>query len=184
MAIHRVLPSLVVLALLAIVVATVAPASAAQGNLPCQVDSVPGDGRQSAAVGLTRQELDALYGPGAATQTGWVYQFDGFDLTLVDCDIIVTIDPDGEFADPDAARELVVSLLPEDAVLAGIWSFGTIQSVPQDAEEWVSAQLAARYRLLGEPFTGSVLILYTYAGDAFTPGPINHIELRAAEIPG
>jgi hypothetical protein len=159
------------------------PAGAAQGDAPCEVASPPGDGLQSAAFGLTRSELDALYGPGNAAQTGWIYQFDGFDLTLVDCDLIVNIDPDGRFADPAAARELMRTLLPEDAVLAGTWAFGTIKSAPQDAEEWVSASLAARYRLLGEPFTGSILALYSYSGDAYTPGPVAFVELRAAEIP-
>jgi hypothetical protein len=77
----------------------------------------------------------------------------------------------------------VRTLLPEDAVLAGTWQFGTLQSAPQDADEWVSAQLAARYRLLGEPRTGSVLVLYSYDGDAYNPGSIVRIELRPAEIP-
>jgi hypothetical protein len=159
------------------------PVQAAQGGLPCDVQTLPDDDLQSAAFGLTRQELDALYGPGEAIQTGWYYDFDGFALTVANCDLIVDIDPDGQFADAAAAKELVRTLLPEDAVLAGDWVFGTIQSVPQDAEEWLSAGVAARYRLLGEPFTGSILVLYTYSGDAFTPGPVDHIELRAAEIP-
>ena len=75
------------------------------------------------------------------------------------------------------------TLLPEDAVLAGTWQFGTLQSAPQDADEWVSADLAARYRLLGEPLTGSVLVLYTYDGDAYNPGSITRVELRPAVIP-
>jgi hypothetical protein len=54
---------------------------------------------------------------------------------------------------------------------------------PQDADEWVSAELAARYRLLGEPRTGSVLVLYTYDGNAYDPGSIIRIELRPAAIP-
>jgi hypothetical protein len=178
-----VFPGFIVLSLVALGVVPIAPAGAAQGAFPCQVDAAPNDGFASAALGLTRQELDALYDPGIATQTGYYYPFNGFDLTLADCDLIVGIDPDGQFADADAARELARTLLPDDAVLAGIWSFGTIQSVPQDAEEWISAELAARYRLLGEPFSGSVLVLYTYAGDAYTPGPVDHIELRPAEIP-
>jgi hypothetical protein len=169
--------------LLLLLIFSFPPAGAAQGGAPCEVASPPGDGLQSAAFGLTRAELDALYGPGNAAQTGWIYQFDGFDLTLVDCDLILTLDPDGQFADPAAARDLVRTLLPEDAVLAGTWEFGTLRSVPQSGEEWVSAALAARYRLLGEPFTGSILALYTYSGDAYTPGPVAFVELRAAEIP-
>ncbi len=159
------------------------PVLAAQGGLPCDVQAVPEDDLASAALGLTRSELDRLYGPGNAVQTGWLYEFDEFDLTLANCDLILSIDPDGQFADPDAASGLVRTLLPEDAVLAGTWHFGTLQSAPQEADEWVSAELAARYRLLGEPLTGSVLVLYTYAGDAYNPGSIVHIELRPAAIP-
>jgi hypothetical protein len=159
------------------------PEVAAQGGFPCDSETVPGDHLASAALGLTRQELDNLYGPGNAVQTGWLYEFDEFDLTLADCDLILTIDPNGQFANPDAASDLVRTLLPEDAVLAGTWQFGTLQSAPQDADEWVSAELAARYRLLGEPRTGSVLVLYSYDGDSYNPGSIVRIELRPAAIP-
>jgi hypothetical protein len=159
------------------------PLQAAQGQLPCDVETVPEDDLASAALGLTRQELDNLYGPGNAVQTGWLYEFDEFNLTLANCDLILTIDPNGQFADPDAASSLVRTLLPEDAVLAGSWQFGTLQSAPQDADEWVSAELAARYRLLGEPLTGSVLVLYSYDGDAYNPGSIARVELRPAAIP-
>jgi hypothetical protein len=144
---------------------------------------MPDDDLASAAVGLTRQELDALYGAGIATQLGWLYDFAGFDMTLANCDLLLDIDPNGEFAEFDAARDLVRTLLPEDAVNAGTWGFGTLQSAPQDADEWLSGQLAARYRLLGEPRTGSILVLYTYDGDAYNPGSVIRIEIHPAVIP-
>jgi hypothetical protein len=159
------------------------PSVVAQSGSPCEVESLPDDDLASAAVGLTRQEMDALYGPGIAAQTGWIYQFAGFDLTLSNCDLILSIDPNGEFADFASARELVRTLLPEDAVHAGTWGFGTLQSVPQDADEWISGQLAARYRLLGEPRTGSILVLYTYDGDAYDPGSVIRVEIHPAVIP-
>ena len=183
MALHRMLSSAIILLLFVIVIPAGTTVLAAQGGLPCDVETVPEDDLASAALGLTRQELDSLYGPGNAVQTGWLYEFGEFDLTLANCDLILSIDPDGQFADPDAASGLVRTLLPEDAVLAGTWQFGTLQSAPQDADEWVSADLAARYRLLGEPLTGSVLVLYTYDGDAYNPGSIVRIELRPAAIP-
>jgi hypothetical protein len=183
MAVHRMMPGAMLLVLLTMVLLTGTPLRAAQGQLPCDVESVPEDDLASAAMGLTRQELDSLYGPGNAVQTGWLYEFGEFDLTLANCNLILSIDPDGQFADPDAASGLVRTLLPEDAVLAGTWQFGTLQSAPQDADEWVSADLAARYRLLGEPLTGSVLVLYTYDGDAYNPGSIVRIELHPAAIP-
>src|SRR5215208_4200855 len=173
----------VILLLFLIVIPTGKPVDAAQGALPCDVETAPEDDLASAAMGLTRQELDDLYGPGNAVQTGWLYEFGEFDLTLANCDLILSIDQDGQFADPDAASGLVQTLIPEDAVLAGTWQFGTLQSVPQDADEWVSADLAARYRLLGEPMTGSVLVLYTYDGDAYNAGSIVRVEMRPAVIP-
>ena len=160
-----------------------ATAVAAQGGAACAVEAIPDDELASAAVGLTRQELDALYGAGIATQLGWLYQFAGFEMTLANCDLILAIDPEGEFAEFGAARELARTLLPEDAVHAGTWGFGTLQSAPQDADEWVSGQLAARYRLLGEPRTGSVLVLYTYDGDSYDPGAVIRVEIRPAVMP-
>ena len=174
---------LAIAVLLAITALVTAPAGAAQEAFPCVVDTVPGATLASAAFGLTRPELDALYGPGNAAQTGYVYEFAGFDMTLADCDLILTIDPAGRFADPAAAHDLARTLLPEDAALAGNWEFGTLQTAPQDGEEWVSATLAARYRLFGEPLTGSILVLYTYNGDSYNPGSITIIEFQAAAIP-
>jgi hypothetical protein len=170
------------LALLGILEVSVVPTSA-QGGSDCEVETLPDDNLASAAVGLTRQEIDALYGPGIAAQTGWIYEFAGFDMTLSNCDLILAVDADGEFADFGSARDLVRTLLPEDAVLAGTWGFGTLQSAPQDADEWISGQLAARYRLLGEPRTGSVLVLYTYDGDAYDPGSVIRVEIHPAVIP-
>lgn len=181
MAVHR-MEGAVLLVLMTMLLAGT-PVHASQGGLPCVVETVPEDDLASAALGLTRQELDGLYGPGNAVQTGWLYEFGEFDLTLANCDLILDIDPEGQYADPDAASGLVRTLLPEDAVLAGTWQFVTLQSAPQDADEWVSADLAARYRLLGEPLTGSVLVLYTYDGNAYDPGSIIRIELSPAAIP-
>ena len=181
---RRILPGAMMLLLaMTLLAAITTPARAAQSGLPCEVESAPGDGLRSAGFGLTRPELDSLYGAGAATQTGWYYEFTGFSLTLQNCDLIIDIDPNGEFADPEAARELVQRLLPEDAVWVGAWAFGAIQTFPQDADEWISAELAARYRFMGEPRTGAILVLYNYTGDFYQAGAIDHIEIRSAEIP-
>ncbi len=161
-----------------------APASAAQQGFPCGVDQAPNDGFASAAFGLVRQELDALYGAGEATQTGYYYAFDGFDLTVTDCDLVLRVTPGSAFEDAETVTALVETLLPEDAILAGSWQLGVLDSPPQDAEEWLSAELAARYRLLGEPRTGSILVLYTYDGNAYQPGAITRVEMRSAMIPG
>lgn len=184
MSVRRVAMFVIVAALMLLGDSGLAPVRAAQEGLPCGVDRVPNDGFASAGFGLVRQELDALYGAGEATQTGYYYAFEGFELSLTDCDLVLTVPPGSEFEDAETVTALVETLLPEDAVLAGSWQFGVLDSPPQDAEEWISAELAARYRLLGEPRTGSILVLYTYDGNAFQPGAITRVELRSATIPG
>lgn len=157
--------------------------TAAQGEYPCQGTATVNDGLSSAFMGLTRGEIDALYGPGNATQVGWIWEFQGFDLVQMNCDLILEIDPDGSFADPAQAASLVRTLLPEDAERTGSWQFGTLQSAPQDAELWVSTELDNRLETLNEPYLGQVLALYTYDGDAYNPGHVVRVELRVAPLP-
>lgn len=156
---------------------------AAQGEYACQGTALVDDGLRSAAMGLTRGEIDALYGAGNATQTGWLWEFQGFDLTQTNCDLIVSIDPASSFADHAQAASLVRTLLPEDAESAGSWQFGTLQSPPQDAELWISTQLDNRLETLNEPYLGQILALYTYDGDAYNPGNVIRVELRVAPLP-
>ncbi|MFT4037398.1 MAG: hypothetical protein QM692_04400 [Thermomicrobiales bacterium] len=157
---------------------------AAQAEPSCSGTAPVSDDLASAAMGLTRGELDALYGAGDATQTGWNWAFDGFDLLQSNCNLILTIDPASEYANPANAQELVRLLLPEDAQAAGTWQFGTLQSPPQDAALWISSDLDDRFKAMGEPYLGQILVLATYNGDAYNPGAIIRIEIRAAPIPG
>lgn len=156
---------------------------AAQGEYACQGTAIVDDGLSSAAMGLTRGEIDAFYGPGIATQTGWLWEFQGFDLIQMNCDLIVSIDPASSFAEPAQAASLVRTLLPEDAENAGSWQFGTLQSAPQDAELWISTELDNRLETLNEPYLGQVLALYTYDGDAYNPGNVIRVELRVSPLP-
>ncbi|MBL8129200.1 MAG: hypothetical protein JNM64_16310 [Chloroflexia bacterium] len=175
---------LLLAALFAVALTPPALPAAAQGEYTCQGTALVDDGLSSAAMGLTRGEIDALYGAGNATQTGWLWEFQGFDLVQTNCDLIVSIDPASSFADPAQAASLVRTLLPEDAESAGSWQFGTLQSPPQDAELWISTQLDNRLETLNEPYLGQVLALYTYDGDAYNPGHVIRVELRVAPLPG
>ncbi len=156
---------------------------AAQGEYACQGTAIVDDGLSSAAMGLTRGEIESLYSAGIATQTGWLWEFQGFDLTQINCDLILSIDPGSSFADPAQAASLVRTLLPEDAQPAGTWQFGVLQSTPQDAELWISEELDNRLETLNEPYIGQVLALYTYDGDAYNPGNVIRVELRVAPLP-
>jgi hypothetical protein len=155
---------------------------AAQGEYTCQGTALVDDELSSAAMGLTRGEIEALYGTGIATQTGWLWEFQDFDLLQTNCDLIVSIDPDSSFSDPTQAASLVRSLLPEDAERAGAWQFGTLQSSPQDAELWISTGLDNRLETLNEPYLGQILALYTYDGNAYNAGNVIRVELRASPL--
>ncbi|MEZ4564126.1 MAG: hypothetical protein R2853_15470 [Thermomicrobiales bacterium] len=179
----RNVPRLLLALLFALAFARPALPLAAQGEYTCQGTAIVDDGLSSAAMGLTRGEIDALYGAGNATQTGWLWEFQGFDLIQMNCDLIVNIDPASSFADPAQAASLVRTLLPEDAESAGSWQFGALQSPPQDAELWISTQLDNRLETLNEPYLGQVLALYTYDGDAYNPGHVIRVELRVAPLP-
>jgi hypothetical protein len=182
-AISRRSPRLLLASLFALSLSLPALPAAAQGAYTCQGTAIVDDGLSSAAMGLTRGEIESLYGAGIATQTGWLWEFQGFDLIQTNCDLIVSVDPASSFADPAQAASLVRTLLPEDAELAGDWQFGTLQSPPQDAELWVSTQLDNRLETLNEPYLGQVLALYTYDGDAYNPGNVIRVELRVAPLP-
>ena len=175
--------SFLLAALFALTLSLPALPAAAQGEYTCQGTALVDDGLSSAALGLTRGEIEALYGAGIATQTGWLWEFQGFNLLQTNCDLVVTIDPGSSFADPAQTASLVRTLLPEDAERAGTWQFGTLQSSPQDAELWVSTQLDNRLETLNEPYLGQVLALYTYDGDAYNPGNVIRVELRVSLLP-
>jgi hypothetical protein len=190
--VRRVIPRTLAVLLLASLVITGASglplADAAQPAPGCDdPGAMPADDLNSAAVGLTQCELDALYGPGVAVQDGNHYQRDGYVLIAQGWgDVVVEVDPDGPFAEPQEARTLAGALLPQDAILVGLWALGSRgASGPtlQDAEEWISGSLAARYRLLGQARSGSILVLYDYSGTPFDPGLVSRIELRSAQLP-
>lgn len=154
---------------LAIVLAFIAcglvsrPAAATeQETASCNADFLsPDDPLDSIALGLTHEEFDALYGPGLAAAEFWMYERDGYRLALANCNLDVTIDPDGPYTDPEAAGRLAQSLLPQDAVFVGATRVGSIFSEVTEIEEWISPDLAIRYRALGQTRTGSILVVYT-----------------------
>ncbi|MDQ2651946.1 MAG: hypothetical protein M3Z20_02780, partial [Chloroflexota bacterium] len=92
-AFSRRLPHLLLASLFAVAISLPALPVAAQGEYVCQGTALVDDGLSSAAMGLTRGEIESLYGAGIATQTGWLWEFQGFDLVQTNCDLIVSIDP-------------------------------------------------------------------------------------------
>jgi hypothetical protein len=128
----------------------------------CTADFLsPDEPLDSTALGLTQGELDVLYGPGLAAAEFWIYDRDGYSLALANCNLEVNIDPDGPYTDPEAAGRLARSLLPQDAVFVGETRVGSIFSEVTEIEEWISLELAIRYRELGQTRTGSILVVYT-----------------------
>ena len=128
----------------------------------CNADVLsPDEPLDSIALGLTHEELGALYGPGLAAVEFMMYEREGYRLAFADCNLEVTIDPDGPYTDPEAAGRLAQSLLPQDAVFVGETRVGSIFSEVTEIEEWISPDLAIRYRELGQTRTGSILVVST-----------------------
>ena len=181
----RALPRIVAFVVAVSLVLTVAAAGAAQeSDFPCAAEVAPRDGFESGGLGLTRPELAARYGPEEAGQSSWVYPFQGLDLHLTDCDLIVAFPPDGFAAAPGDEFALAASLLPADAEYIGAITLGTTihPNRDQTASLWRSPALAARFAALGVPRGGDILIVYGYDSAGFEQGPINRIELRTVRL--
>ncbi|CAA9553008.1 MAG: hypothetical protein AVDCRST_MAG59-1915 [uncultured Thermomicrobiales bacterium] len=175
---RRVLPALALALALLLGAAPLLPAPAAAQS-PCAADVASADGFVSGGLGLTKPELDALFGPGEAGQGGWLYQMDGATLEAAGCDLVLFF-PAGWQAErePGAEADLVASLLPADAVLVETWQLGALASDSQFAEVWVSDALADRYAALVADRTGDVLVVFTYEAAGYDAGPLLRAEIR------
>ena len=157
------------------------PAAAQPADQPCADDGMPADDFQSTGIGLTSDELVALYGEGEVGQSFIFYDFQGLDLYKDGCDLILAFPPD--WAGDQQVHEfaLAESLLPADAEYAGSFARGTAIWTEQPASLWRSASLAERFAQMGEHRGGEILILYTYEQVGIEPGPIQRVELRTLE---
>lgn len=162
-----------------------APAAATEpATAWCDADFLsPDEPLDSMALGLTHEEMDALYGPGLAAQEFWIYDRDGYRLALSNCNLEVGIDPDGPYTDREAAGRLARSLLPQDAVFVGITRVGSMMSEVTEIEEWISPDLAIRYRELGQTRTGSILVVYTSSLAGPADMRVTRIQLGTIGIP-
>jgi hypothetical protein len=175
------LPSL---ALVLTMLVLVSPMVAAQeANRPCAEAVAPADEFQSTGIGLTTDELVALYGEGEVGQSFIFYDFQGLDLYKDGCDLILSFPLD--WADDEQKHEfaLAESLLPADAEYSGSFARGTAIWSGAAASLWRSASLAERFAEMGEHRGGEILILYTYQQEGIEPGPIQRVELRTLELP-
>ncbi len=159
------------------------PLAAQEVDRPCAEAVAPADDFQSTGIGLTSDELVALYGEGEVGQSFIFYDFQGLDMYKDGCDLILSFLLD--WADDEQKHEfaLAESLLPADAEYAGSFARGTAIWSLQPASLWRSASLAERFAQMGENRSGEILILYTYQQEGIEPGPIQRIELRTLELP-
>ena len=159
------------------------PMVAQEVDRPCAEAVAPADEFQSTGIGLTSDELVALYGEGEVGQSFIFYDFQGIDLYKDGCDLILSFPLD--WADDEQKHEfaLAESLLPADAEYAGSFARGTAIWSQQPASLWRSASLAERFAQMRENRSGEILILYTYQQEGIEPGPIQLIELRTLELP-
>jgi hypothetical protein len=156
---------------------------AQEADRPCAEAAAPADSFQSMGIGLTSDELVALYGEGEAGQSFIFYDFQGLDLFKDGCDLILSFPRDWASDEQGHEFALAESLLPADAEYAGFFARGTAIWSQQPASLWRSASLAERFAQMGENRSGEILILYTYQQEGIEPGPIQRIELRTLELP-
>lgn len=151
---------------------------------PCAETVAPADDFQSTGIGLTSEELVALYGEGEIGQGSIFYDFQGIDLHKLGCDLILGFPLDG-IEDGQSMDEFVLAeaLLPADAEYAGSFARGSTIHPEPAAALWRSASLAERFSRMGENRGGDILILYTYQYHGFEQGPIQRVELRTLELP-
>jgi hypothetical protein len=149
---------------------------------PCAEAAAPADDFQSTGIGLTTDELVALYGEGEIGQSLIFYDFQGLDLYKDGCDLILSFPLDWADAEQKHEFALAESLLPADAEYAGSFARGTAIWSESAASLWRSASLAERFAEMGEHRGGEILILYTYQQDGIEPGPIERVELRTLEL--
>src|SRR4051812_23556321 len=175
---------LLVLAIIVSLLLIGSPVVAAQEvDRTCAETVAPADNFQSAGIGLTSEELVALYGEGEIGQSSIFYDFQGIDLHKDGCDLILAFPMDWSGAEQHHEFALAESLLPADAKYVGSFARGTAIWSEAAASLWHSDSLAERFAQLGENRGGEILILYTYEKEGFEPGPIQQIELRTLELP-
>jgi hypothetical protein len=154
------------------------PVSAQTPDRPCVEATAPADGFESVGVGLTAQELEALYGEPEIGQGSIYFDYRGVDLHMVGCDLILAFPLDGSGPEVDEVA-LAESLLPSDAELVGRVALGTTIAEYEGNTLWRSDALADRFAAMGEPRGGEILVVYTYEpmGSA-----VQRIELRTVEL--
>lgn len=168
------------LALFVAIVLTVPGLALAQPlDRPCAEERAPAGDFRSAGIGLTREELTALYGPYEIGQGSFVFAYEGVDLHKVGCDLILWFPRDGSTEPVDEAA-LAESLLPADAELVGTFTRGSIIYRYEGNTVWRSPSLAARFAALGEDRDGLILVTYTY--EPLGPA-IEQIELVTVALP-
>ena len=159
------------------------PLAAQEADRPCAEAVAPADDFRSTGIGLTSDELLALYGEGEVGQSLIFYDFQILDLYKDGCDLILSFPLDWASNEQTHEFALAESLVPADAEYAGSFSRGTAIWSQRPASLWRSASLAERFAQLGENRGGEILLLYTYQQDGIETGPIERVELRTLELP-
>ena len=160
----------------------VPPLAAQEVDRPCMESVAPADDFQSRGIGLTDDELVALYGEGEVGQSLIFYDYQGLDLYKDGCDLILSFPLDWARSEQTHEFALAEALLPADADYIGSFARGTAIWSQQPASLWRSASLAERFAQMGENRGGEILILYTYQQEGIEPGPIERVELRTLEL--
>jgi hypothetical protein len=155
---------------------------AAQSEQQCADEVAPQDGFESQGLGLTRQELEDLYGAPEIGQGAIYFALPEVDVHKDGCDLILVFPLDGTGVGAGQEFALAQGLLPADAEFVGSFARGSTIRFEQASELWHSESLRERFAQMGEDRGGEILILFTYESSGFEPGPIERIELRTLEL--
>jgi len=144
--VHVTLLRVLAMALLAPILLAMSSTVAAQEvDRPCAETVAPVDNFQSTGIGLTSDELVALYGEGEIGQSSVFYDFQGIDLHKDGCDLILAFPSDWSGTEQHHEFALAESLLPADAEYAGSFARGTAIWSEAAASLWHSDSLAERF---------------------------------------
>ena len=182
----RLLMIMLVIAVLSVAASPAALAQPVRYDCPPSQPTSPGDGFVSGGFGLTCDEMVALHGPFLFGQGSLYWTIGGVETHLSDRGLSLHFRGGawrdaGAFASEIQAAE---SLLPADAEFVGRFDLGGALRSYQEADLYHSSSLARRYTALGEPRSGDILVVTTFADDSIDRGPVEMIQITAARSRG
>lgn len=145
---------------------------------------VPSDGFESGGLGLTCVEWEELYGPGDLGQSSVYYDIEGVRVDRVRNGIVIEwSETNAELEiDETTALEYATIFFPADYQVLGNVGLGNTLHVDRSVYICYSETLAARFKALGEDYTGDFLVALTYTGSGMGDSGVSRLEIVPAGV--